>query len=104
MTVNKTLSYIIQERCVLRCLTANFATAIPYFSPASETVELLHGAPEGVICIGEHTRSCFDAGIMVLAIIILDPLARRFQPGETQHEFRRDQISFGIVKKRHDLP
>ncbi|MGC4097003.1 MAG: hypothetical protein QM706_07790 [Nitrospira sp.] len=77
------LPYIIQEPSILRCPTARIATETRYFSPPLETVEILDGAVEGTICIAESNRRGFQAGMSVRAIIILDPLAWKFMPGET---------------------
>jgi|SRR5690242_19047664 hypothetical protein len=93
------IPYIIQEPSILRCPTATIATETHYFSPRLETIELLDGAPAGTICIAECSRVGFEAGYPVRAIILLDPLAWHFKPGETQHAFDREHVAWGMVKK-----
>src|SRR6478609_4912428 len=101
MTIRKEepIPYIIPEPSILRCPTAKIATETRYFSPRLETIELLDGAPAGTICIAECSRIGFEAGYPVRAIILLDPLAWHFNPGESQHEFARDQVACRMVKK-----
>ena len=96
------IPYIIQEPFILRCPSAKIATETPYFSPAAEAVELLEGAPLGTICIAECNRLGFEAALSVRAIILLDPSAWKFKPGETQHEFNPDQVACGMVRKSRD--
>lgn len=98
-TKEEKLPYIIQEPSILRCPIARIAQETPYFSPRLETIELLDGAPAGTICIAESSRIGFEAGYPVRAIILLDPLAWHFKPGETQHAFARDQVACGMVMK-----
>jgi hypothetical protein len=93
------IPYIIQEPSILRCPHARIAKETPYFSPRLETIELLDGVPAGTICIAECSRRGFEAGYPVRAIILLDPLAWHFKPGETQHAFDRDHVACGRVKK-----
>lgn len=76
------------ESCMIHCsiqirfvvldafLTARIATETPYFSPSLQTIEL-EWSPGDTICIGESSRTDFEAELPVLAIIILDPLAWR---------------------------
>lgn len=98
LTKGETMSYMTQTATTLEIPSAKTKTTA-YFSPMLGEIEIINGPKEGTFCIAQANRSHYEAGEAVRAIIILDPLAWLFQ-SESAHEFEREQIAFGMVRRK----